>query len=218
MAFKKINKLFPKNKKFELDLSIYKNSLNFSFTTKKKHRCILLIGGYRNISYLWNVFKNKLNSHDVYHYAPKTHSKGKSYFQSGMIEFNGLWANDKCIKGKSYWDINLKLKFDGEYNSQGKYAGNGKLYYNNPDNSIEYHGNFQYGKYNGQGILYFQNGNIDYQGGWIDHKRNGDGTSHYESTGNIEYLGQWANDERHGTGILYDESGIENKVVKLLFY
>lgn len=108
MAFKKIIKLFPKNKKFELDLSIYKNSLPFSFTTKKKHRCILLIGGYRNISYLWNVFKNKLNSHDVYYYAPKTHSKGKSYFQySSYKDWILTYFEALCMLQYQYENVDI---------------------------------------------------------------------------------------------------------------
>ena len=142
------------------------------------------------------------------------HGEGKLYFQSGKLEFNGLFQNDKFLKGKQYWDVPLQssqdseLKFNGEYNLQGQYTGNGKLYYNNPNNSIEYNGIFQYGRFNGQGTLYYQNEHIDYQGTWINGKRSGNGTSHYESTGNIEYFGEWLTDERHGIGTLYDESGM----------
>lgn len=81
MAFKKINDRFPRKNKYEFDLSIYDVSLPFSFTKNKKDRCILLVSGYRDTPFLWNKFSEKLNNHGVDYYAPRTHSKGRSYFQ-----------------------------------------------------------------------------------------------------------------------------------------
>jgi esterase/lipase len=81
ISFKKINLLFPRTSKTELDLSIYKQSFPFSFTKNKKDRCILLISGYRDTPFLWNIFKQKLDEYGIDYYAPRTHSNGRSYFQ-----------------------------------------------------------------------------------------------------------------------------------------
>lgn len=81
IAFEIIEENFPRKDKYEFDLSIYKPSLPFSYTSKKKSRCILLISGYRDTPYLWNLYVEKLKRHEIDFYAPRTHSKGRSYFQ-----------------------------------------------------------------------------------------------------------------------------------------
>ena len=81
IGFNKINKQFERKEKYEFDLSIYKPSLPISYTNNKKNRCVLLISGYRDTPYLWNLFTEYLNKHGVDYYAPRTFSKGRTFFQ-----------------------------------------------------------------------------------------------------------------------------------------
>ena len=126
---------------------------------------------------------------------------------------------DNLIRAKIYYENNNsktmllffndseKKFYEGDVNHLLEYHGNGTLYYDNENNSIQYQGNFQNHKYHGDGVLYHQNGHKQYEGGFVNEKRQGLGTSHYESTGTIEYTGDWVGDEKHGEGSLFTEAG-----------
>ena len=127
MAFKKINNLFPRTDKVELDLSIYKNTMSFSYSKKKKNRCILLISGYRDTSFLWSVFKQKLDNYGVDYYAPRTHSKGRSYFQySSYKDWILTYYEMMCMLQYQYDNVDIIAlsagAFIATYISQFKYA------------------------------------------------------------------------------------------------
>jgi len=62
------------------------------------------------------------------------------------------------------------------------------------------------GKKHGKGIKYYKNGNIQYEGDWIDNNINGKGISYYEN-GFIEYKGNLIDNKPNGKGIFYYESG-----------
>ena len=146
----------------------------------------------------------------IYHGSCKKslrHGNGVSYHFSNQNEkeYEGMFLNDYFKKGKIYYKFN-KIMYEGEV-QDNKFTGEGKLYKNNENSTLEYEGNFVSGKFSGQGTKFFPNGFIEYQGNWDYGKRNGDGSSHYESTGNIEYVGKWVHDEKHGDGILFDDSG-----------
>ena len=71
--------------------------------------------------------------------------------------------------------------FEGEYKNGGRWKG--KQYYSK--DSIEYEGEYLYGRYNGKGKEYFDNGKALFEGEFLDnHKWNGIG---YDSNGNIIY-------------------------------
>jgi esterase/lipase len=129
IAFKKINDLFPRTKKFEFDLSIHKNSISYSFTKQKKHRCILLISGYRDTPFLWELFKEKLNDYGVDYYAPRTHSKGRCYFQYSSYK-DWILTYYEMISMLQYQYENIDIialsagSFVATYISQFKYECN----------------------------------------------------------------------------------------------
>lgn len=100
-----------------------------------------------------------------------------------------------------------KILYEGDFDKNGKFTGNGKYYYDNESNSIKYEGEFSDGKFQNTGTLYYSNGNMCYQGNWNAGRRHLNGTSYYESSGTMEYLGDWVNDEKHGHGILFNEGG-----------
>ena len=110
--------------------------------------------------------------------------------------------------------------------NNGKYI-NGKYMY---DDGKYYIGEFKNEIPNGKGIKYYKNGNILYDGDFINGKyegngkeiygegfyyigqfknnlRNGKGTEYY-SNGNIKYDGDWINDKREGNGKYILEDGI----------
>ena len=136
----------------------------------------------------------------------------KEFFdnENSSILREGTWVsgipNGKLTDAVVYNTNNQKI-YEGNMSSTGKYVDQGKLYYDNESNSLKYEGNFLNGKYHNNGSLYFPNGNFSYQGDWNHGRRNGQGTSYYESTGTMEYLGDWVNDEKHGNGCLFNESG-----------
>ena len=53
--------------------------------------------------------------------------------------------------------------------------------------------------------MYYSNGNIKYEGDWINHKREGNGKYIYKN-GNY-YIGGFKDGQRHGKGIIYDKNG-----------
>ena len=79
------------------------------------------------------------------------------------------------------------------------------------NNKIEYeNGNYYIGEDingipNGKGILYYKNGNIAYEGNFINGKWEGQGKYIWEN-GNY-YIGQFKNDLKHGKGIMYYKNG-----------
>ena len=60
-------------------------------------------------------------------------------------------------------------------------------------------------KPHGYGIMFYKNGNIEYEGDFIDGKYEGNGT-HYNEDGEY-YIGQWKNGLVHGKGIVYYKNG-----------
>ena len=58
---------------------------------------------------------------------------------------------------------------------------------------------------NGKGILYYKNGNIKYEGNYLNDKKDGKGKYIFED-GNY-YIGHWKNDLKNGTGSEYDKNG-----------
>ena len=98
-------------------------------------------------------------------------------------------------KGKKIYEGNWK---------DGKYYGNGTLYYDN--GKVQYKGEWLYGKKNGYGILNFEDGRKKYEGNWKDEKFYGTGTLYYDN-GKFQYKGGWIYGKKNGYGILYFKDG-----------
>ena len=77
-----------------------------------------------------------------------------------------------------------------------------QINYNNGD---YYKGEIKGGKAYGKGILYYKNGNIKYEGDFINDKYEGNGKYYYENS--EYYIGQWKNGLKHGKGIIYYQNG-----------
>ena len=83
----------------------------------------------------------------------------------------------------------------------GKYI-NGKYIY---DDGKYYIGEFKNNKPNGKGIKYNKNGNILYDGDFINGKFEGNGK--YVREDGLSYIGQWKNGLSHGKGTMYYSNG-----------
>ena len=57
----------------------------------------------------------------------------------------------------------------------------------------------------GKGIAYYKNGNIKFEGDFINDKYEGNGKYIFEN-GNY-YIGEFKNDLKHGKGIIYYKNG-----------
>jgi hypothetical protein len=81
-TFKKINDKFEQKESWEKELEIYSISMPKFYTSGlKKPKCILLIGGYKDIPYVWEEFEKYLIKDKIDFYAPRTCGNGRSFYQ-----------------------------------------------------------------------------------------------------------------------------------------
>ena len=99
--------------------------------------------------------------------------------------------NCKYIERKYIWDDNKY--YIGEFRNNLP-NGKGIKYYSN--GNILYEGNFINGKFEGNGKYYYDNGYY-FIGEYKNGLRNGKGIIYYKN-GNIQYEGDWVNDKPEG--------------------
>lgn len=81
-TFKKIKNNFKEEKKWEKELDIYSFSMpKFFIKGIKKPKCVLLIGGYKDIPYVWEEFEKYLIDDGIDFYAPRTCGNGRTFYQ-----------------------------------------------------------------------------------------------------------------------------------------
>lgn len=82
LTFDSINKNFKKKYKWEEELDIYEISMpKFYSNSPKKKNCILFIGGYKDIPYVWNDIEKLFIADGFDFYAPRTFGNGRSFYQ-----------------------------------------------------------------------------------------------------------------------------------------
>lgn len=82
LNFNRLDAYFPRTLKWEKGLRIYKDAMPIFKTTSKKKRCLLLIGGYKDIPYVWDELIRYFDILNIDYYAPRTHGSGRSFFQN----------------------------------------------------------------------------------------------------------------------------------------
>ena len=107
----------------------------------------------------------------------KRNGKGIEYNEEGNLIFEGEYINDKKRKGKEY--VNNKLEFEGEYLFNKKWNGKG---YDDNENII-----YELINGNGKVIEYDSRGNKEFEGNYLNGKREGSGRE-YEN-GKLKYEG-----------------------------
>lgn len=82
-TFKIIKDKFAQKEKWEDELKIYSISMpKFYISSIKKPKCILLIGGFKDIPYIWDEFEKYLINDKIDYYAPRTCGNGRTFFQT----------------------------------------------------------------------------------------------------------------------------------------
>lgn len=82
-TFKNIEINYKKKEIWEKELQIYSVALpRFYISSPKKKKCILLIGGYKDIPLVWNDLENYLIKDKLDFYAPRTFGSGRSFYQN----------------------------------------------------------------------------------------------------------------------------------------
>ena len=116
--------------------------------------------------------------------------KGKEYYEGKLI-FEGEYLYNLKRRGKYY--VDEKLEYEGEYFFDKKWNGKG----------YDKNGNIIYELHNGNGNVkeYNHNGELQYEGGYLNGKRNGKGKEYYN--GELIYEGEYKNGEKDGKGKYY---------------
>ena len=151
----------------------------------------------------------------------KRNGYGKEYDYRNRLIFEGEYLNNKKIKGKKYdkkgnlilrigknnigneYYFNRNLQFIGEYLNGKRWNGIG----------YDIDGFKQFEIKNGNGFVkeYNYEGNIIYEGQYINGVRNGKGKE-YNYKGGIRYIGEYLNGKREGRGKEYYLNGnLENE-------
>ena len=123
----------------------------------------------------------------------KKHGKGKEYNCYGKLLFEGEYLYDFILKGKYY--INEKLEFEGDFLYNKKWNGKG----------YDKNGNIIYELINGNGNVreFYGDGNLIFEGEYLNGKRNGKGIEYSE--GKIKFEGEYLNGKRNGKGKKYKD-------------
>ena len=110
----------------------------------------------------------------------KRNENGKEYDYDCNLIFEGEYLYDFRIKGKEY--IQGRLVFEGEYLFNKKWNGKG----------YDEKGNIIYELNNGNGKIkeYYYNGNIEYEGDYLNGRRHGKGKEYYFN-GKLRYEGEY---------------------------
>jgi len=149
----------------------------------------------------------EINNNEFTHLAnTEKGSSGSPIFLENSIDVIGIHKEGNKDKTENYGDfiypaINIIKKDIREKRNKGKYI-NGKYIW---EDDKYYIGEFKNNIPNGKGIEYYSNGNILYEGDFINGKFEGNGKYIWEDG---EYcIGQWKNGIRNGKGILYYSNG-----------
>ena len=121
--------------------------------------------------------------------------KGKKYYNKKLM-FDGEYLYDMKLKGKEY--INEKLVYEGEYLFNKKYHG--KLYDKNGNINEIIQGNGKVKEYDSYGKL-------EFEGEYLNGKRNGKGKEY--SIGYLIFEGEYSNGQRNGKGRKYSFGAIK---------
>lgn len=93
------------------------------------------------------------------------------------------------------------IEFLGEYNGDKK-EFEGKVHFNNKQNTVEYYGDYKCGEKNGKGVLKLSNDDL-YVGSFIGGKMSGEGAYYFADSGSIAMGDIFKEGEIKGEGTYY---------------
>ena len=145
--------------------------------------------------------------------------QGKEESKEGNIKFEGEYVDGEKKEGKLYYSDkkifegefinNIKIKCSEYINDKKEFEG---IYlYNNKWNGIGYDedGNKLYELRKGSGNIkkYSLREKLEYEGEYLNNKKNGKGKEYYEFYGKLLYEGEYLNDKKNGEGKEYFLNG-----------
>ena len=147
--------------------------------------------------------------------------KGKEYYDNGKLFFEGEYLYGFKLKGKLY--LKDHLEYEGEYlydkkwngkgyDKNGKITyelikGNGKVKEYNRKGLLEFDGEYLNGKRNGKGKEYdLYTGLLFFEGEYLNGQKNGKGKEFWED-GNLLFEGEYLNGKKNGKGKEYHPNG-----------
>ena len=63
------------------------------------------------------------------------------------------------------------------------------------------------GKWDGRGVYRYPSGNLAYEGGWKNGKKNGFGIKYFDAKNKVEYKGNYKDNLKHGKGVVFHSNG-----------
>lgn len=82
LTFNHIDKNYKQKEVWEKELEIYSISMpKFYTNSPKKKKCILFIGGYKDIPFVWNEIQKYFIKDQIDFFAPRTFGNGRSFYQ-----------------------------------------------------------------------------------------------------------------------------------------
>ena len=135
----------------------------------------------------------KINGNEFSHLASTNYgSSGSPIFLKDGIRVLGIHKQRKKDNTENYGDFIKPIFTYIKNNMKFKMLYNNNIYYMDEiNNNIP----------NGKGVEYYKNGNIKYEGEFIDGKFDGNGKYFWED--GSYYIGQFKNNVKHGKGIEY---------------
>ena len=121
--------------------------------------------------------------------------KGKEYY-IGNLFFEGEYLYSYYIKGKFY--VNKKLEYEGEFLYYKKWNGIG---YDEKGNKI-----YELKNGNGKVIEYHADGDLGFEGEYLNGKRSGKGKEYYPNNQLVHYEGEFLNGLKNGIGKEYNDN------------
>ena len=154
-----------------------------------------------------NGIIKEINNYEFTHLASTDQgSSGSPIFLKNRVKVIGIHKQSNVDKTENYGDfiypiIDLIKEDIYKRRNNGKYI-NGKYIW---DDSKYYIGEFMNNIPNGYGIKYYSNGNILYEGYFMNGKFEGNGKYIYDD--GDYFIGQFKNGLRHGNGTLHYKNG-----------
>ena len=95
----------------------------------------------------------------------RKNGKGKEYYDTGILKFEGEYINGKRWNGKGY-NKNGLIQFE-------IIDGKGEIKEFYEDGKLKFEGEYLNGEKNGKGKEYYDNGNIKFEGEYLNGEKNG---------------------------------------------
>ena len=136
-----------------------------------------------------------INNYEITHdVATQPGSSGSPIFLENSTRVIGIHKEGAPLVKLNYGDFIYPIVKDFELKNQIYYE-NGEYYIGATINYLKH----------GEGIYYYKNGNIKYEGDFIDDEYEGNGKKYYED--GQYYIGQFKKGFKHGKGIHYYKNG-----------